>query len=403
MTGPLPYWRLAGFYFFYFGTLGALVPYWGLYLQSAGFRPADIGALTAILMLSRITAPLIWGWVADHTGHRIRLVRLTSLLAVACFAGVYAGTGFWWIALVMLVFSFFWHAALPLLEVNVMNREASQAGIYGRVRLWGSIGFIVAVTLIGALVDWRGAWWVLPALSVLMSGIWLASLTLPETGSAHHAAEQGRFRHVLRRPEVIAFLLSGVLMQASHGPYYTFYSIYLRASGYDTGVIGLLWAFGVVCEIVAFIFMARLFAALPVRTVLLGSFALASLRWLLIGRYPDQMPVLIFAQLLHAASFGTFHAASMQLVHRYFTGRHQHRGQAIYGGIAFGVGGTIGSFASGQLWATAGPMVTFGCAAGATALAFVVTFFLVERKGIAAKSPGGTHARDVARENDQWV
>jgi PPP family 3-phenylpropionic acid transporter len=300
----------------------------------------------------------------------------------------------------MLAFSFFWHAALPLLEVNVMNREASQAGIYGRVRLWGSIGFIASVTLLGALVDWRDAWWVLPALSVLMSGIWFASLTLPETGTAHHPAGQGRFRHVLRRPEVIAFLLSGVLMQASHGPYYTFYSIYLRATGYDAGVIGLLWAFGVLCEIVAFIFMARLFAALPVRKVLLGSFALAALRWLLIGRYPDQMPVLIFAQMLHAASFGTFHAASMQLVHRYFTGRHQHRGQAIYGGIAFGVGGTIGSFASGQLWAAAGPMFTFACAAAAAALAFVVTFMLVERNTV--KVPGGSHAPDAARENDQW-
>lgn len=380
MTGPLPYWRLAGFYFFYFGTLGALVPYWGLYLQSVGFRPADIGALTAVLMISRISAPLVWGWVADHSGHRIRLVRLTSLLAAICFAGTYLGTGFWWLALIMLAFSFFWHAALPLLEVSVMNREATHAGIYGRVRLWGSIGFIVAVTLLGALVDWRGAWWVLPALSMLMSGIWLASLTLPEASVAHHATDQGRFRHVLRRPAVIAFLLSGVLMQASHGPYYTFYSIYLSSAGYGTGEIGLLWAFGVLCEIVAFLFMARAFASLSVRSVLLASFALATLRWLLIGLYPDIVAVLVFAQALHAASFATFHSASMQLVHRHFTGRHQHRGQAIYGGIAFGVGGTIGSFASGQAWSTVGPLATFIGAACAAAAAFAVTLVFVKRQ-----------------------
>lgn len=386
----LPYRRLAGFYFFYFATLGVLVPYWGLYLQSVGFAPADIGTLTAVLLVSRIVAPIVWGGVADHTGHRIRLVRVTALLTVVTFLGVFFGATFWWLAGVMLAFSFFWHAALPLLEVSVMNSLGARAGAYGRVRLWGSVGFIVAVVALGAIVDARGPWWVLPALLVLMCGIWIASLLLPDTPSALAAVDAGRFRHALRRPEVIAFLAAGVLMQAGHGPYYTFFSIYLESAGYTKSVIGLLWAFGVVCEIVVFLFMTRIFAAANVRRVLLVSFALASLRWLMIGFFPESIVMLVLAQTLHAASFATFHAASMQLVYRYFRGRHQHRGQAIYGGIAFGVGGAIGSFVSGYAWSAIGPAMTFALASAAAAAAFLVALAFIERPigDVAARADG---------------
>ena len=392
----LPYRRLAGFYFFYFATLGVLVPYWGLYLQSIGFAPADIGTLTAVLLVSRIVAPIVWGSVADHTGHRIRLVRITALFTVVAFLGVFLGATFWWLAGVMLAFSFFWHAALPLLEVNVMNSLGARAGAYGRVRLWGSVGFIVAVVALGAIVDARGPWWVLPALLVLMGGIWIASLLLPDTPSAHAAVDAGRFRHALRRPEVIAFLAAGVLMQAGHGPYYTFYSIYLESAGYTKSVIGLLWAFGVICEIVVFLFMTRIFAVANVRRVLLLSFALASLRWLMIGFFPESIVMLVLAQTLHAASFATFHAASMQLVHRYFKGRHQHRGQAIYGGVAFGAGGAIGSFVSGHAWSAIGPAMTFALASAAAAAAFLVALAFVERPigDVATRADG-------ARESDQ--
>jgi MFS family permease len=111
----MPYWRLSGFYFFYFATLGVLVPYWGLYLQSVGFTPVDIGNLIAILMFSRIVAPMVWGWIADHRESRMAVVRLASFLTIVAFSGAFFGSSFWWLAVVMLLFSFFWHASLPLL------------------------------------------------------------------------------------------------------------------------------------------------------------------------------------------------------------------------------------------------------------------------------------------------
>jgi PPP family 3-phenylpropionic acid transporter len=376
----MPYWRLSGFYFFYFATLGVLVPYWGLYLQSVGFTPVDIGNLIAILMFSRIVAPMVWGWIADHRESRMAVVRLASFLTIAAFSGAFFGSTFWWLATVMLLFSFFWHASLPLLEVFVMRHTASRPGAYGRVRMWGSIGFIVAVTALGPVIDVRGPWWVLPALLTMMLGIGAFSLTLPESemrGSVEHA---GPFRQALLRPEVFAFLLACLLMQISHGPYYTFYSIYLEDYGYSKTLIGLLWAFAVLCEIGVFLLMQRLFTRVALRAVLIASFFLAAVRWLLIGHYPESLAVLVLAQTLHAATFGSFHATAMQLVHRFFTGKHQHRGQAIYGSLSFGIGGAVGSFYSGHTWATLGPTMTFNIAAASAGLAFLVALLLIRHE-----------------------
>ena len=373
----MPYWRLSGFYFFYFATLGVLVPYWGLYLKSVGFSPEDIGSLVALLMVSRIVAPLVWGWIADHRARRMSVVRAASFFTAVAFIGVFFDTRFWWLALVMLAFSFFWHASLPLVEVSTMNHLGAQPGAYGRVRLWGSIGFILSVAALGAVIDRHGPWWVLPSLLALMTGIWLYSLSLPESEFKVHLPHPQPFLKTILRPEVFAFLLACFLMQVSHGPNYTFYSIYLEDHGYSKSVIGLLWAFAVVCEIGVFLLMQRLLLRVALRPVLLASFFLAAVRWLLIGYFPQHLSVLILAQVLHAATFGSFHATAMQMVHRFFTGRHQHRGQAIYGSASFGIGGAVGSYYSGQTWVSLGPSTTFAIAAGAATMAFVVAYFLL--------------------------
>ena len=375
----MPYWRLSGFYLFYFATLGALVPYWGLYLQSIGFAPSEIGSLMALLMVTRIVAPNIWAWIADHRERRMRVVRLASFLSVVAFAGVFAGRSFWWLAAVLLGFSFFWQASLPLLEVLVMNHTGARPGAYGRVRVWGSIGFIASVVALGPVVDARGPWWVLPTILTLVLGIWLFSLVLPESEARGRAPHPEPLLKVILRPEVLVFLTACFLMQVSHGPYYTFYSIYLESYGYSKTLIGALWAFGVVCEIGVFLLMPWILARANLRTVLLVSFLLAAARWLLIGWFPQNLPILIAAQALHAATFGTFHAAGMQMVYRFFTGRHQHRGQAIYSSASFGIGGAVGSFYSGHAWATLGPAMTFGIAAAAAGIAFVVAFFLLKK------------------------
>ena len=109
------YWRLSGFYFFYFGSVGALVPYWSLYLHHLGFDAKTIGELIAIVMATKIIAPNLWGWLAAHTGYHVTLVRISSLLAMICFAGVLLRQDYLWLVMVMVTFSFFWNAASMLL------------------------------------------------------------------------------------------------------------------------------------------------------------------------------------------------------------------------------------------------------------------------------------------------
>ena len=179
------YWRLSGFYLFYFATLGALIPYWSLYLKSLGFSAAEIGELVAILMATKIVAPNVWGWIADHTGRRMAIVRAASLLAAISFAGVFFGQGYWWMALVMVLFSFFWNAALPQFEATTLNHLGSDTHRYSSIRLWGSIGFIIAVALLGFVFQATGTGPLPVVLLVLLTGIWFSSLVVPESAAAH--------------------------------------------------------------------------------------------------------------------------------------------------------------------------------------------------------------------------
>ncbi len=370
--GAAPYWRLSGFYLCYFATLGALIPYWGLYLRHLGFDAAAIGELLAILMASKIVAPNVWGWIADHTGRRMRIVRLASLASLFAFLGVFFGSGYWWLAGVMLAFSFFWNASLPQFEATTLSFLGEQIHRYSRVRLWGSVGFIATVVAVGPLLDaYQPA--LLPWLLVgLFAAIWLVSLLVPEEAADHRQLAHVALRGVLGRPAVLALLATCLLMQAGHGPYYAFYTLYLEDSGYTRNAIGQLWALGVVAEIGVFLVMHRWLPRLGARRILIASLALAVLRWVVIGTLVHSPAALIGAQLLHAATFGTFHAAAIHLIHRHFAGRLQGRGQALYSSMSFGAGGALGSLYAGYLWQGLGPASAFLAGAAVTGLAAVV-------------------------------
>ena len=367
----VPYWRLSGFYLFYYATLGAFIPYWSLYLEDLGYVPAAIGQLMALMMMTRIVAPNVWAWIADHTGRRMRIVQLGSLAAALAFIGVFFAQHFWWLALVVVSFSFFWNASLPQVEVTTFNHLGSQAHRYGGIRLWGSIGFIASVAGLGPLLDHFGTGLLPPVLMVLFSAIWLSSLWVPERSISPVALGHAPLREVLSQRRVVALLAVCFLMQASHGPYYTFYSIYLQDHGYTRSAIGQLWALGVIAEIAVFLVMPRLVPRFGLRALLLSSLSLAVLRWLLIAYFVDRAWMLIIAQLLHAATFGVYHGAAIQLIHRYFRGRHQGRGQALYSSLSFGAGGAVGALYSGYTWAVGGGVISFGAAAVVSAAALL--------------------------------
>ena len=344
------YWRLSGFYFFYFASLGALIPYWGLYLKSQGFDAVQIGELVAIIMATKIVAPNIWGWIADHTGRRMVIIRVASLLAAIAFSGVFIAQGYWWLALVMTVFSFFWNAALPQFEVTTLNHLGNEAHRYSSIRLWGSIGFIVTVASLGVLFDYTGTGWLPSILTLLFAAIWISSLAVPERAAGYQALNHEPILKVLRQPAVWSLLLACFLIQASHGPYYTFYSLYLTDHGYSESAIGQLWALGVVAEIGVFLRMHHWLPRFGARRLLLAATVLTAIRWLLLALFVEQLAIMVFVQTLHAASFGVYHAVAIHLVHRLFVGRHQGRGQAFYSSLSFGAGGALGALLAGYLW-----------------------------------------------------
>jgi PPP family 3-phenylpropionic acid transporter len=211
-------------------------------------------------------------------------------------------------------------------------------------------------------------WTVLVLMGCMLGFCW----AVPDSRITPHASDDFPIGHILKRPDVMALIAACALMSAAHGPYYAFFTIHLMDHGYSKSAAGWLWALGVVSEIGIFVWMPHLFRAFTPRQVLLASFALAVARFLLIGWIPDSLAMLLLAQVLHAASFGSFHAAAIGVVHRFFPGRHQARGQAIYGSLAFGVGGAIGTFASGYAWAGLGAAPTFSMAALCALLGFAL-------------------------------
>lgn len=376
---PMPYARLSSFYLFHFAALGAMVPFWGPYLQERGFDAAAIGLLMACLMGTKIVAPNLFGLAADRTGKRMPIVRAGTAAAVLCFVPVFWADGLWTMALAMLAFSFFWNGPLPLMESLTFNHLGARVNRYASVRLWGSVGFIVAVGLVGWWQEWAGSGVVPVAVLVLFAGVFASSLVIPDRGQDAAPGEHPPLRALLARPEIRFFLITCLLMQASHSAYYAFYSIYLGEHGYGSAAIGALWALGVCIEVLVFLRMHRLLERFGARRVLLASLALAVLRWLLIGRFIDSVAVQLFAQSLHAATFGSFHAAAIHLTHHYFPGPTQGRGQALYNSVSFGVGGALGSLVSGGLWAAAGPVWTYTAAAGIAALGWVTAYRWVDR------------------------
>lgn len=355
------------------------MPYFGLYLQWEGFSARQIGELTAILLASRIIAPNVWGWIADHHGQRMKIVRLASFIGVLAFSGIFINQSFVWMAVVLMTFSFFWNATLPQFEVTTLQHLGDYSDHYSKIRLWGSIGFIIIVLLLGWLTEKFDAGIVPYALLISTAGIWLVSLSVPESASRHLSLKQVPLKTVLKQPSVIAFLAICFLMLLAHGPYYTFYSIYLEMHGYGRSLIGVLWALGVVAEIGVFLLMHRWLPRFGIRLVLLASCLLSALRWALIALFPDNLPMLVAAQSLHAASYGMFHASAIAWVHEHFTGRNQGRGQALYSSVSFGAGGAAGSLLSGYLWLSPGPAATYLLAAVVALIAFVIGYLWLKQ------------------------
>jgi MFS transporter, PPP family, 3-phenylpropionic acid transporter len=352
----------------YFATVGLFNPYAPLWFQSLGFSTLVIGAISSLQSWTRVIAPYAWSWAGDHSGRRAELIRLAALGALLAALGLLGVQAAVPVALVTALLFVANSGIVPLYEATLAHLLGTTDGIdaarYGRVRMWGSVGFIVSVTAFGALLEWAGIQ-IFPAFVAAMNALLLAAaLRLPATREdASHDEPAPPVLPLLRRPEVAWFFASVFFTVLAHTSLYAFFSLYLVALGHGKATVGLLWAVSVVVEIAFFWTQGHWFGRFaPHRWLKLVALVTLA-RFVATAAGGAWVAVLVLAQLTHAVTFAGHHSACIALVHRYFPGRLRGRGQALYTTLGYGLSGVLGGVGGGWLISHLGFAAVFWAAA----------------------------------------
>ncbi|QWE23458.1 MFS transporter [Polynucleobacter sp. AP-Jannik-300A-C4] len=368
---PSVRWAFGSFFFLYFAYVGLVSPYASLFFLDRGFSVIEIAVLMSMLQVTRIVGPFSWGWLSDYLSDRIGIIRFCACLAAVTFLCIFFLQSYIAFFIWMFVLHTILSSLMPLGEsatVHALFKDNSFDKRYGRLRLWGSIGFIAMVLIAGELFQREGIELYPIVGAVVLIFLALVTFRLHELKMERRKMVKGELLVVLFNPDVRWFLLSGFFMIFAHAALYVFYSLYLADLGYDKFEIGLFWALGVAAEVIFFYFQSKVLSRLDAEVVLQLAFGIGVFRFILIAFFPFTW-VLILAQLMHAATFGAHHSAATKLLQRWFTGSLQARGQALMATVSYGLGGTLGGLVAGWLWEATQPRNVFVMAALACGLA----------------------------------
>lgn len=374
---------LAFFYAAYFAFVGLYSPFLGPYLKSIGHSLDVIALALGMMQLMRIVGPFAWGWLADHTGNRVRWIRFGTLagffFAALAFWNQQSATALVWLVLFM---NLSISGLVPMADAYAMERCNGCTGQYGKVRLYGSLGFVVSVLLFGAVADQAG----FSSYPVWACGMLLLAFVAAtqfsntqSTGLASGSLADTEFsgsalRRLLVPGPMPVFWLASFFMIFAHGIFYAYFSLYLLEFEYSELSIGGLWAFGVMCEVVFFALQARFFNRLSLHAWLMLSFAACAFRFALTAALPELGWVMVLAQGLHALTFAAHHTATITWLRLNLPAKLVVRGQAMYATIAYGLGGSLGTLLGRHMWEFAGPSATFWLAAFSGLLAFALGY-----------------------------
>ena len=349
---PVLRWAFGSFFFLYFAYVGLVSPYASLFFLDRGFNVIEIAVLMSMLQITRIVGPFSWGWLSDYLSNRIGIIRVCACLAALVFLCIFYLHNYFGFFIWMFVLHTILSSQMPLGEtatIHALYKDNSFDKRYGRLRLWGSIGFISMVLVAGELFQRKGIELYPYVGTVILFSLAAITFCLHEPKMERRKMVKGELFAVLLNPDVRWFLVSGFFMIFAHASLYVFYSLYLANLGYDKFQIGLFWALGVAAEVLFFYFQNKVLSRVDSEVVLQGAFGIGVVRFILIAFFPSTT-VLILAQLMHAGTFAAHHSAATKLLQRWFTGPLQARGQAIMATVSYGLGGTIGGLCAGRIW-----------------------------------------------------
>lgn len=353
--------------------IGVFMPYMSVYFKSIGFNGSQTGQLLSLVTLSTILAPHFWGWLTNRTGLPKRVLQIAILgtfIAAASMNFVTSYQGLWW---VMLAYAVFFSALTPLSDTLTLRSIRNLNVPYTRIRVGGSIGFILAVTLVGYLIESYGPKVILPSVTAFLAIAVIISFYVYEQPiEVNNQKQKGDFLNLMKNREVIFFLILAFLSFLAHAPFNVFFAVHLTNAGFSGDQVGLLIAFGVLVEIFVFLFLGNFFTRLNVVYLIAFCFMCGIARWYLIAWYADSVWVALLTQLLHCITFATFHMVSINQINRLFPEQYAAQGQAMYSGFAIGLGGGIGMVGAGYLWDWFGGQWTFTAASMVSVLALVV-------------------------------
>ncbi len=364
----------AATWFCYFATQGLFSPYSPLWLQSLGLSTLAIGLMSALQSGTRLLAPYAWGWLADHGGRPARLVLLAAAISTAaalCMAA--AGSG----AVLVAVIAVLYLAncgVVPLVETLTLKQLHGSQGLdakrYGRTRLWGSLGFLLAVLGGGPLLQWAG----LDALPWLTSAcyaaVMLTAWALPRAPAQPLPSSDAlSIWPVLRRPEVAWFFAGTMLTVLAHTALYAFFSLYLDALGHGKPMVGLIWAVGLVAEIAFFASQGRWLRRGTDLQWLQAVALVTALRFACTAAFGQWLWLLLLVQLAHCITFAAHHSGCTSVIARHFSDRLRGRGAALYTTLGYGLPGVVGGVLGGLLVQSFGLESVFWAASGAAVLA----------------------------------
>jgi PPP family 3-phenylpropionic acid transporter len=364
-------------YFFYFGVMGIFLPYFNLYCKHIGFTGFQIGVIYGLRTLSMVFFSLFWGFVADRHSIRKPVYILCNAFACAAWALYLFTEEFVPMLVITLIYSVFYGPIIAFLEAFTMDSLGQEGGSkrrYGNIRVWGSMNFILVAMIVGRIMD---AFPLKIVLVLILAGSVLQLLFSPAvpyrtrpTLTATFFSHVGQFMN--RR--TLVFLLCSFLMLVSHGTYYGFFSIHLEQLGFSRTFIGSAWAVASLAEIFVMLRSDLIFQRFSIRSVLLFSFAVAALRWLILCFFVSSWMIL-FAQILHALTYGAFHIGCILYMDELSPEGSKTFGQVANNAVSYGLGMMAGFIMSGMFYESAGSLLYLASSATALSGGIIFAFF----------------------------